>query len=153
MLLGFDCDPRTVDRREIRYSRFDLAARTTVRAADAEHTAAKPIKRLSDMSFSNSKHCSDTAGAGYVFSKFAFLAVGTSLDEINIDLAAVRIPSISMEQSKNMDFRVERAFLTDVRQAGDLVRDHGLDDDPRLHRAPTKARSRVRVRDEDAIAS
>jgi heavy metal efflux system protein len=33
------------------------------------------------------------------------------LDEINIDLAAVRIPSISMEQSKNLDFRVERALL------------------------------------------
>jgi len=34
-----------------------------------------------------------------------------TLDEINIDLAAVRIPSISMEQSKNLDFRVERALL------------------------------------------
>ncbi len=33
------------------------------------------------------------------------------LDEINIDLAAVRIPSISMEQSKNLDFRVERALI------------------------------------------
>jgi heavy metal efflux system protein len=33
------------------------------------------------------------------------------LDEINIDLAAVRIPSISMEQSKNLDFSVERALL------------------------------------------
>ena len=33
------------------------------------------------------------------------------LDEINIDLAAVRIPSISMEQSKNLDFKVERALL------------------------------------------
>ena len=34
-----------------------------------------------------------------------------TLDEINIDLAAVRIPSISIEQSKNLDFRVERALL------------------------------------------
>jgi cobalt-zinc-cadmium resistance protein CzcA len=33
------------------------------------------------------------------------------LDEINVDLAAVRIPSISMEQSKNLDFRVERTLL------------------------------------------
>src|SRR3984893_9704552 len=35
-----------------------------------------------------------------------------TLDEINVDLASVRIPSISMEQSKNLDFRVERALLT-----------------------------------------
>src|SRR5260370_36699082 len=34
------------------------------------------------------------------------------LGDINIDLAAVRIPSISMEQSKDLDFRVERALLT-----------------------------------------
>lgn len=34
-----------------------------------------------------------------------------TLDEINIDLAAVRIPSISMEQSKKLDFQVERALL------------------------------------------
>jgi cobalt-zinc-cadmium resistance protein CzcA len=34
-----------------------------------------------------------------------------TLDEINVDLAAVRIPSISMEQSKDLDFRVERALL------------------------------------------
>jgi heavy metal efflux system protein len=34
-----------------------------------------------------------------------------TLDEINIDLASVRIPSISMEQSKALDFRVERALL------------------------------------------
>src|SRR5260370_21692610 len=34
------------------------------------------------------------------------------LDEINVDLASVRIPSISMEQSKDLDFRVERALLT-----------------------------------------
>src|SRR6195256_3656966 len=30
-----------------------------------------------------------------------------TLDEINVDLASVRIPSISMEMSKNLDFRVE----------------------------------------------
>ena len=35
-----------------------------------------------------------------------------TLDEINVDLASVRIPSISMEQSKNIDFKVERALLT-----------------------------------------
>src|SRR6516225_8218160 len=35
-----------------------------------------------------------------------------TLDEINVDLASVRIPSISMEQSKNLDFKVERALLT-----------------------------------------
>jgi cobalt-zinc-cadmium resistance protein CzcA len=35
-----------------------------------------------------------------------------TLDEINVDLASVRIPSISMEQSKRLDFRVERALLT-----------------------------------------
>jgi heavy metal efflux system protein len=35
-----------------------------------------------------------------------------TLDEINVDLASVRIPSISMEQSKKLDFRVERALLT-----------------------------------------
>ena len=34
-----------------------------------------------------------------------------TLDEINVDLASVRIPSISMEQSKNLDFKVERALL------------------------------------------
>ncbi len=33
-----------------------------------------------------------------------------TLDEINIDLAAVRIPSISLEQSKKLDFKVERAL-------------------------------------------
>ena len=33
------------------------------------------------------------------------------LDEFNVDLAAVRIPSISMEQSKGLDFKVERALL------------------------------------------
>ncbi|MDE2476274.1 MAG: CusA/CzcA family heavy metal efflux RND transporter [Alphaproteobacteria bacterium] len=45
----------------------------------------------------------------------AFLSLGRvfipTLDEINVDLAAVRIPSISMEQSKGIDFRVERALL------------------------------------------
>src|ERR1700693_13815 len=35
-----------------------------------------------------------------------------TLDEINIDLASVRIPSISMEQSKDLDFKVERTLLT-----------------------------------------
>jgi heavy metal efflux system protein len=35
-----------------------------------------------------------------------------TLDEINVDLASVRIPSISMEQSRKLDFRVERALLT-----------------------------------------
>jgi hypothetical protein len=35
-----------------------------------------------------------------------------TLDEINVDLASVRIPSISMEQSKKLDFRVERALLS-----------------------------------------
>jgi cobalt-zinc-cadmium resistance protein CzcA len=35
-----------------------------------------------------------------------------TLDEINVDLASVRLPSISMEQSKNLDFKVERALLT-----------------------------------------
>jgi cobalt-zinc-cadmium resistance protein CzcA len=34
-----------------------------------------------------------------------------TLDEFNVDLAAVRIPSISMEQSKSLDFKVERALL------------------------------------------
>jgi cobalt-zinc-cadmium resistance protein CzcA len=34
-----------------------------------------------------------------------------TLDEINVDLASVRIPSISMEQSKDLDFRVERSLL------------------------------------------
>jgi len=34
-----------------------------------------------------------------------------TLDEFNVDLAAVRIPSISMEQSKGLDFKVERALL------------------------------------------
>src|SRR5437879_259053 len=34
-----------------------------------------------------------------------------TLDEINVDLASVRIPSISMEESKNLDFRIERALL------------------------------------------
>jgi heavy metal efflux system protein len=48
-------------------------------------------------------------------SAMLFLSLGRvfipTLDEINVDLAAVRIPSISMEQSKAMDFRVERALL------------------------------------------
>jgi len=35
-----------------------------------------------------------------------------TLDEINVDLAALRIPSISMEQSKSLDFKVERVLLT-----------------------------------------
>jgi cobalt-zinc-cadmium resistance protein CzcA len=45
-----------------------------------------------------------------------FLSLGRAfiptLDEINVDLASARIPSISMEQSKKLDFRVERALLT-----------------------------------------
>jgi cobalt-zinc-cadmium resistance protein CzcA len=45
-----------------------------------------------------------------------FLSLGRvfipTLDEINIDLAAVRIPSISIDQSKKLDFMVERALLT-----------------------------------------
>jgi len=44
-----------------------------------------------------------------------FLSLGRvfmpTLDEFNVDLAAVRIPSISMEQSKGLDFKVERALL------------------------------------------
>jgi hypothetical protein len=35
-----------------------------------------------------------------------------TLDEINVDLASVRIPSISMQQSKDLEFKVERALLT-----------------------------------------
>src|SRR5712675_1591606 len=35
-----------------------------------------------------------------------------TLDEINVDLAALRIPSISMDQSKSLDFKVERVLLT-----------------------------------------
>jgi cobalt-zinc-cadmium resistance protein CzcA len=45
-----------------------------------------------------------------------FLSMGRvfipTLDEINVDLASVRIPSISMQQSKDLDFKVERALLT-----------------------------------------
>ncbi len=35
-----------------------------------------------------------------------------TLDEINVDLASVRIPSIAMSESKKMDFLLERALLT-----------------------------------------
>jgi cobalt-zinc-cadmium resistance protein CzcA len=49
------------------------------------------------------------------FAAVMFLSLGRvfipTLDEINVDLAAVRIPSISMQQSKGMDFRVEKALL------------------------------------------
>ncbi len=49
------------------------------------------------------------------FAAIMFLSLGRvfipTLDEINVDLAAVRIPSISMQQSKGMDFRVEKALL------------------------------------------
>jgi cobalt-zinc-cadmium resistance protein CzcA len=52
-----------------------------------------------------------TFGAALV----VFLSLGhvfmPTLDEINIDLAAVRIPSISIPQSKELDFKVERALL------------------------------------------
>jgi cobalt-zinc-cadmium resistance protein CzcA len=45
-----------------------------------------------------------------------FLSLGRvfipTLDEINVDLMAVRIPSISMQQSKDLDIKVERALLT-----------------------------------------
>jgi cobalt-zinc-cadmium resistance protein CzcA len=46
-----------------------------------------------------------------VFSSLGRVFIPT-LDEINIDLASVRIPSISMDQSKDIDFKVERALLT-----------------------------------------
>jgi len=53
-----------------------------------------------------------TVGAAVI----VFVSLGRvfipTLDEINVDLASVRIPSISMEQSKDLDFRVERALLT-----------------------------------------
>jgi cobalt-zinc-cadmium resistance protein CzcA len=58
------------------------------------------------------------AGGAVLFGAAAitFLSLGRAfiptLDEINVDLAAVRIPSISMEQSKKLDFIVERALLT-----------------------------------------
>jgi cobalt-zinc-cadmium resistance protein CzcA len=44
-----------------------------------------------------------------IFSSLGRVFIPT-LDEINVDLASVRIPSISMEQSKNLDFKVERAL-------------------------------------------
>src|SRR5712671_2127865 len=49
--------------------------------------------------------------AAIVFGSLGRVFIPT-LDEINVDLASVRIPSISMEQSKDLDFRVERALLT-----------------------------------------
>jgi cobalt-zinc-cadmium resistance protein CzcA len=49
--------------------------------------------------------------AVFVFSSLGRVFIPT-LDEINIDLASVRIPSISMDQSKDLDFKVERALLT-----------------------------------------
>jgi cobalt-zinc-cadmium resistance protein CzcA len=57
------------------------------------------------------------AGVGiFAFAVVTFLSLGRAfipqLDEINIDLAAVRIPSISMDQNKKLDFLVERAILT-----------------------------------------
>jgi cobalt-zinc-cadmium resistance protein CzcA len=57
------------------------------------------------------------AGVGiFAFAAVTFLSLGRAfipqLDEINIDLAAVRVPSISMVQNKNLDFLVERALLT-----------------------------------------
>jgi heavy metal efflux system protein len=53
-----------------------------------------------------------TLGAAViVFNSLGRVFIPT-LDEINVDLASVRIPSISMEQSKDLDFRVERALLT-----------------------------------------
>jgi heavy metal efflux system protein len=57
------------------------------------------------------------AGVGvFAWAAIVFLTLGRAfiptLDEINIDLAAVRIPSISMEQNKHLDFLTERAILT-----------------------------------------
>ena len=49
--------------------------------------------------------------AVFVFSSLGRVFIPT-LDEINVDLASVRIPSISMDQSKDIDFKVERALLT-----------------------------------------
>jgi len=49
--------------------------------------------------------------AAIVFGSLGRVFIPT-LDEINVDLASVRIPSISMEQSKAIDFKVERALLT-----------------------------------------
>jgi cobalt-zinc-cadmium resistance protein CzcA len=51
------------------------------------------------------------AAAVIVFGSLGRVFIPT-LDEINVDLASVRIPSISMEQSKDLDFRVERSLLT-----------------------------------------
>jgi cobalt-zinc-cadmium resistance protein CzcA len=45
-----------------------------------------------------------------IFSSLGRVFIPT-LDEINVDLASVRIPSISMEQSKDLDFKVERTLL------------------------------------------
>ena len=50
------------------------------------------------------------SAASIVFSSLGRVFIPT-LDEINVDLASVRIPSISMDQSKDLDFKVERALL------------------------------------------
>jgi cobalt-zinc-cadmium resistance protein CzcA len=52
-----------------------------------------------------------TFGAAVIIFFFLGRVFIPTLDEINVDLASVRIPSISMEQSKDLDFRIERALL------------------------------------------
>jgi cobalt-zinc-cadmium resistance protein CzcA len=90
------------------------------RVAESEVPSIRAAKRLYAPALRKAlAHPFAVVGAGIaVFGAavIVFFSLGRAfiptLDEINIDLAAVRIPSISMQQSKTMDFRVERALLT-----------------------------------------
>jgi cobalt-zinc-cadmium resistance protein CzcA len=90
------------------------------KVAEREVLAVRAAKRLYGPALRKAlAHPFPVIAAGLVTSGVAvimFFSLGRAfiptLDEINVDLASVRIPSISMEQSKKLDFRVERALLT-----------------------------------------
>jgi cobalt-zinc-cadmium resistance protein CzcA len=89
------------------------------RVAEREISAVRAVKRLYAPALDSiiAHPTPFIAGGVAIFgiAVIAFLSLGRTfiptLDEINIDLAAVRVPSISLEESKKLDFKVERALL------------------------------------------
>jgi cobalt-zinc-cadmium resistance protein CzcA len=91
--------------------RGKVAEREVAAVRAAKHLYAPALRMALARPFSVIVGGIVTFGAALII----FLSLGRvfipTLDEINVDLASVRTPSISMEQSKNLDFKVERALL------------------------------------------
>jgi heavy metal efflux system protein len=89
------------------------------RVAESEVVAIRAAKRLYAPALRMAvRHPVAVIAAGTITFAAAVVMFGSlgrvfipTLDEINVDLASVRIPSISMAQSKDIDFKVERALL------------------------------------------